>query len=278
MEILEIIREAFIFPSKNLDKLAIYIVLTFLIGILIAGGVILGILGVVSNTVYITISIILMIITIIIGFIVSGYQISIIKSGINHDENAPSFDWLNDLITGVKLTVVGIVYYIIPLIIVAIVAWAVDFPGKFMNIFQEAGIAPQNLTAMAVNNTAPVLKIPTTAAASFAASIAFIYLVAFVLIVIFSFLLIMAEARLAKAGKLADALNIIEAFKDIGRIGYGKVVSVVILSAAIGFIISGILSLIYGRVPLLSFLSIIITPYITLFAQRTIGLLYSDIA
>ena len=278
MEILEIIREAFIFPSKNLDKLAIYIVLTFLIGILIAGGVILGILGVVSNTVYITISIILMIITIIIGFIVSGYQISIIKSGINHDENAPSFDWLNDLITGVKLTVVGIVYYIIPLIIVAIVAWAVDFPGKFMNIFQEAGIAPQNLTAMVVNNTAPVLKIPTTAAASFVASIAFIYLVAFVLIVIFSFLLIMAEARLAKTGSLGKALNIIEAFKDIGRIGYGKVVSVVILSAAISFIISGILSLIYGRVPLLSFLSIIITPYITLFAQRTIGLLYSDIA
>ena len=136
MEILEIIREAFIFPSKNLDKLAIYIVLTFLIGILIAGGVILGILGVVSNTVYITISIILMIITIIIGFIVSGYQISIIKSGINHDENAPSFNWLNDLITGVKLTVVGIVYFIIRFIIVAIVAWAVDFSGKFMNILQ----------------------------------------------------------------------------------------------------------------------------------------------
>ena len=34
MEIMDIIKEAFIFPSQNIEKLAIYIALTFVIAIL----------------------------------------------------------------------------------------------------------------------------------------------------------------------------------------------------------------------------------------------------
>lgn len=39
MEIIDIIKEAFIFPSNNLEKLAIYIVLTFVMGMLVVGGI-----------------------------------------------------------------------------------------------------------------------------------------------------------------------------------------------------------------------------------------------
>lgn len=278
MEIMEIIKEAFIFPSKNLDKLAIYIALSFVIGILVAGGLVSGVFGILNNTIYIIITAILFIIAIVLGFIITGYQVSIVKSGINKDEDAPGFDWVNDLVTGIKMFIVEIVYYIIPFIIVAIVAWAVDVPGHLMNIFEQAGINPQNLTAMATNNTVPVFRIPDAAIASFGASIAIVALVAFVLLVIFLFLLTMAEARLANTGSLAEALNIFEAFKDIERIGYGKVIAVVILAVAINVVITAILSFVYGKIPQLSFLSMIVTPYIMFFAQRATGLLYSDIA
>ena len=46
MEITEIIKEAFIFPSQNLEKLAIYIVLTFVLALLAVFGVITALLGI----------------------------------------------------------------------------------------------------------------------------------------------------------------------------------------------------------------------------------------
>ena len=98
------------------------------------------------------------------------------------------------------------------------------------------------------------------------------------LLVIFTFLQTMAQARLANTGSLTEALNIFESAKDISRIGVGKVILVIILILIIIAIIQTVLSAIYGAVPILSVISIIITPYLIIFTQRSIGLLYSDIA
>ena len=57
-EIMDIIKEAFIFPSQNLEKLAIYIVLTFVMGLFIAGGVISGVFATINNSIYFVESII----------------------------------------------------------------------------------------------------------------------------------------------------------------------------------------------------------------------------
>ena len=88
----------------------------------------------------------------------------------------------------------------------------------------------------------------------------------------------MAQSRLAKTDSLGYSLNIPEAFKDIGRIGYGKVLAVVILIfiiiAVINALITGLNSYING----IGILSIIVTPYLVFFAARATGLLYSDIA
>ena len=103
-------------------------------------------------------------------------------------------------------------------------------------------------------------------------------IVAFVLFLIFMFIQTMGESRLANTGSLGDALNIPEAFKDIGRIGWGKVIAVVILiflvTAVINIIISGLNSYISG----IGIISIVVTPYLMFFAARATGLLYSDIA
>jgi len=102
--------------------------------------------------------------------------------------------------------------------------------------------------------------------------------VAVVVFVIFSFLQTMAEARLANTGSLSEALNVFEAAKDIRRIGIGKVIILVLLVIIIVAVIEMIFSALFSIIPILSILSIIIAPYLAFFAQRAVGLLYSDIA
>ena len=63
-----------------------------------------------------------LIIALIIGFVISGYQLDIVKFGINRDAGSPGIDIVRQFINGVKLFVVQIVYYIIPIIIGAILA------------------------------------------------------------------------------------------------------------------------------------------------------------
>ena len=277
MEIMDIIKEAFIFPSQNLEKLAIYIVLTFVMGLFIAGGVISGVFATINNSIYFVITAILAIIGIAIALIISGYQIGIIKSGIDQVEEAPSFDWLNDLVTGIKTLIVSIVYFIIPAIIIAIVALITNIPGQIVNIAQQAALNPANATAVA-SGSAPVATISDAAAASLITSFAITGIIALVLIIIFAFLATMGTARLANTGSLSEAVNVVEAFKDITRIGVGKVIAVILLSIIVVAIINGILGYVYGQIPQLSIISVIVTPYLVFFTNRVTGLLYSDIA
>ena len=277
MEIMDIIKDAFVFPSQNLEKLVIYIVLTFVMGLLFVGGAVSGIFAVANNSIYFVITAILAIIAICIAFIISGYQIGIIKTGIDQVEDAPGFDWKNDLITGIKALIVSIVYFIIPAIIIAIVALVTNIPGQIMDIVQQAAVSPANTTAVASGAT-PIATISDAAAMSLFSSIAITGIVALILIIIFAFLATMANARLANTSSLSEAVNVVEAFKDITRIGVGKVIAVILLSIIIVAVIQGILGYLYGRVPQLSIISVIVTPYWTFFTNRVSGLLYSDIA
>lgn len=276
MEIMEIIKEAMVFPSNDLAKLAIYIVLAIVAGLLAAIGLVLVALGIADSPLWAIIGIILFIAGLVVGFIILGYQISIIKTGIEHTESAPEFDWRGNLITGIKYFVVNIVYLIIPAIIVLIVAWATNLFGLAYDMFYKMAMAsmtaPANTTVV-INDVVPQSQIIQLGTAMIITGI-----VAFVLFVIFGIILTMAQSRLAKTDGLGDALNIPEAFKDIGRIGYGKVIAVVILIFVIIGVINAILNGLNGYINGLGILSIIVTPYLTFFSARATGLLYSDIA
>ena len=196
---------------------------------------------------------------------------------IDHDEEAPEFDWKNDLIIGVKKLIIDIVYMIIPAIFIVIVAFITNIPGQILDISQQAALSSANATAVATAS-APLVTISDAAAASLFTSIAITGLVALVLIIIFAFLLTMGESRLANTGSLSEALNIVEAYKDITRIGIGKVVAVVLLIIIVIAVINGILGYVYGQIPQLSIISVLVAPYLMFFQQRATGLLYSDIA
>ena len=278
MEIMEIIKDAFVFPSNNLEKLAIYIVLTVVVGLLIGGGILMGVFSTMDAGYLAIIGIILFIIGIILALIMSGYQLGILKSGIDLNDEAPAFDWKNDLINGLKVLVVSIVYFIIPAIIVMIIGLVTNVPGNFMKIINEATVAPANATAMANSTGIAMDAVSQSTIAAFGTSLAVTAIVAFVLFIIFAFIQTMGQARLANTGSLGQALNIPEAAKDITRIGVGKVIAVILLVVIIVAVINAILGYLYGQVSQLSILSLIVTPYLAFFTQRASGLLYSDIA
>ena len=277
MEIMEIIKEGFIFPSNNLEKLAIYIVLTFAIGILmIVGSVFVG-LAADSNAGYIILAVIFAIAGILLALIISGYQIKIIKAGIDREEKVEGFDWKEDFITGIKYLIVSIVYFIIPMIVTVLMALVTNIPGQFLDIVEKAAVTPANATA-AANATAPVITVSDSAITALGSSIAITAIVAIVVFIIFAFLETMGEARLANTGSLGEAVNFSEAFNDLKKVGVGKVFAVVIIVFVIILVINGILGYIYGQIPYLSIISVVVTPYLMFFSRRVVGTLYSEIA
>ena len=278
MEILDIIQESFIFPSKNLDKLAIYIVLMFVVGLLIGGGIVLAILSIDNQIILAIVGFILFILGIIGSFIVSGYQLGILKSGIDQVDEAPAFEWKNDFINGIKVLIVNIVYFIIPAIIVLIIGLITNIPGNIAKVAQEAVVTPANATAMANSTGIATQQISEAAMSGLLSSLAITGIIAIILFIIFAFLATMGLSRLANTGSLGEALNVREAFNDLTRIGVGKVIAVILLSVIVVSVIQAILGYVYGQIPQLSILSLIVTPYLAFFTQRATGLLYSDIA
>ena len=278
MEITEIIKEAFIFPSQNLEKLAIYIVLTFVLALLAVFGVITALLGINDGSFYFVLTFIFLILGIIVALIITGYQVGVLKSGIDHDESAPSLELKNDFITGLKMLAVSIVYFIIPAIVGWIMVFITNIPGQIMDIVQKTAVSQANATAVAGSSSTVVTGVSDAAMASLAGSITVSALVTLVVFIIFAFLQAMGESRLANTGDLGEAINIPEAFRDITRIGVGKVLAVILLIVIIILVIQAVLGYLYGQIPYLSILGIIVTPYLAFFSQRAIGLLYSEIA
>ena len=216
------------------------------------------------------------IISILIGWVLSGYLISVIKSGIELNEDVPDFEWWDNFITGFDNFIVSIVYFIIPAFIFVVVGYLTNVYGNIMAVAME--IVSQTQNAYFGTSSSIAYDALSQAFVNLAVSLSITLTVAIILFIIFSFLQTMAEARLANTGSLSEALNVFEAARDITRIGASKVIVLIILLIVIVTVIEMVLSAVYSYVPILSILSIIISPYLIFFTQRAIGLLYSDIA
>ena len=277
MNIIGIIKNAFVFPSKNMKSLGIFIILSLVTGILTLVGVATSILGHLGSGDLIVLGGICLIVSGLVELVKSGYQISIIKSGINFDNSAPNFVWWDNFNTGFDNLIVSIVYFVIPAFIVLIVGYITNIYGKILMVAQECFVQLFNVLIMGASTDLAINSI-SGSLLSLVISLSITITVALILFVIFSFFQIMAEARLANTGDLKEALNIFEAAKDISRIGVKKVIAVIILVILITAIINSILTVIFSYVPILAILSIIVTPYLLFFTKRAVGLLYSDIA
>ncbi|MBQ9159822.1 MAG: DUF4013 domain-containing protein [Methanobrevibacter sp.] len=124
MNISEIISDALVYPFNNIKALVIYIILGIIAGIVAGGTVVAMAAGIAANNTLAAAGsgIIGLIIALIISFVISGYGLDVIKYGINRDAGSPGLDFMRQFVNGVKLLVVNIVYFIVPIIIGAILA------------------------------------------------------------------------------------------------------------------------------------------------------------
>lgn len=275
MDVIEIIKDAFVFPSKDIRMLLIYELLAVLAAGFSVIGTLVYVLGFVNPECFLWGGM-AVIISILIGWVLSGYLISVIKSGIELNEDVPDFEWWDNFITGFNNFIVSIVYFIIPAFIVVVVGYLTNVYGNIMAVAME--IVSQTQNAYLGTSSSIAYDALSQAFVNLAVSLSITLTVAIILFIIFSFLQTMAEARLANTGSLSEALNVFEAARDITRIGASKVIVLIILLIVIVTVIEMVLSAVYSYVPILSILSIIISPYLIFFTQRAIGLLYSDIA
>ena len=81
MDIIEIIKDAFVFPSKDLKLLLIYELLSIVAAVFLTIGILVYVLGFVNPECFLWGGI-AVIISMVIGWVLSGYLISIIKSGM----------------------------------------------------------------------------------------------------------------------------------------------------------------------------------------------------
>ena len=277
MNITEIIKDAFLFPSKNMERFAVYLVLSVLMTVFILGGTLVYPWGFFNVDNY-AIGGIYLVIALVIGFFISGYHLKVIKSGIELDDEVPVFELGENFLGGFEITIISVFYFIIQAFIIAVAVLATNVFGNAIATVQEIRLQIFNVFFM-VNSADIAVDAISNAVFNFIISLAITIAVALIVFLIFSILQSASQARLANTDSLKYALNIFEALKDIKRIGIVKVLLLVLLVLVIIAVMGIIFIILFNYLPLaVSVIYIILVPYIALAIQRLIGLAYSDIA
>ncbi|WP_458402608.1 DUF4013 domain-containing protein [Methanobrevibacter sp.] len=237
MNVVDIISDSIRYPFSDITKFLIVAVIALLAGLSSLSEP-LGI-----NNFFLVM--IFAIISIIFSLILSGYGLDVIRNGIVGSDEIPAVDFMKNLIDGIKVLIISLVYFLIPIIISLIVFMFFGVIGTGLNHIGAATIV------------AVVIAV-----------------IAFIAFAIFE---IIAIARFAKTGEFGDAFALGEVIEDVRRIGIGNI----ILFLIIFFVIAIIVLIVSVFIALIPFIGIVIAQllvggFIELFYNRGIGLLYSQ--
>ncbi|WP_413825037.1 MULTISPECIES: DUF4013 domain-containing protein [unclassified Methanobrevibacter] len=203
-------------------------------------------------------SIILGIVMILLGILATGYDYRVIKEAINKNNFLPKFNnFLLMFIEGLKITVVEIAYDILPIILLVTGFYIMTYGGIFLTI------------------------------GSILSCVGIICAILMVLIQIMAINHMIAnDGKITFAFKVKDILNIINSISWIRYIGalFMLVIICVIIGIAASMIISFIMlgvMMISSQVILTSLVTLVImglfiTPFLSLFCDRTLGSLYNE--
>lgn len=268
MDIAELFKDSLTYPTKDWNKLLIFgvlIVILSIVDILRTFGIVpiqqqpggISILAVIS-----------VILAVALILIVFGYTLSITRKTINNvDGDVPALDLVKNVIDGIKVLILNIVYYIIPVIITFIVALAT---GALSYIYQ---MIPYYMMYGSAASSAMPQELVTSASISFL----LVFLVGGILFLIFGLLLLVAKAVLAETESLAKAINMVDVFKKIGEISWGNYIIWLILMLILLFVI-GFFTGIISIIPFIGIIIalLIIKPYVDMFFARALGLIYNE--
>ncbi|WP_407414556.1 DUF4013 domain-containing protein [Methanobrevibacter sp.] len=276
MEFGEIFSNALKYPISDYQKLLILGVIFVVINL---PNVLLG-----FNIRSRELSLVWIVISLVLNLIVLGYGLSVIKGAINLNDEIPDFDWVKNLVDGVKSFLVMFIYYLIPSIIVLIIGFS-SF-GSFFNAIPSTVFAPiQNITTPQSVANVPAAtwqqmfsSIPAEAWSTLATGLAITAVIGIILFLIFGIFEIIAVCRLAKYDSFGEAFSFGEIFENVKEIGFLKLIGFYIVLV----IISSIIGIVTGLISGIPFVGMIIgylvgKSYNLLFRSRAIGLLYSDV-
>lgn len=203
------------------------------------------------------------IIDLILGFIISGYALSIIKDTIKGLNIIPKFKWKNNFIMGIKYFILNIIYAIIPTIIVLLILFVTGFFDFVPSLISYYQMGNADITISLAQNSSYLFLI--------------ISIVAAILFIIFGILCTIAECRLAINGSIYDGLKIKEIINDLSNIGWGNFIVWGIILLIILFIISIIYSFV-AYIPIIGFFIslLLISPFMVMFIARATGLMYAS--
>ena len=121
---MEIMKDALGYPLQNIKALVLYLILGIILGVVVALTISAIVVGISDNNVLAVfgLGIIGILISLFLAFVIAGYGLDIVKYGIERNASAPGIDIVRQSFNGVKLLVVDLVYYIIPIIIAVILA------------------------------------------------------------------------------------------------------------------------------------------------------------
>ena len=264
--LIDLFKEALVYPTKDYKALVIFGVI-FLIAnlssVLIAwnieiNGSVISLLAIVSLILY---------------FVTEGYILSVLKETINHGDEIPALNILENFIDGLKLLVVQIVYYIIPTIIILLVGWISGTYSAMAEVLAFIG----NTISDTVDPSMAISAVPQDLWAPLFTGLAITGIVAIILYLIFGLLLEIAMCRLAKYGDIGEAINFKEVIADIQAIGIGRFIAWFIIL----FICALVLGFVLGIITAIPYIGILVAflvgaPFIALFGARALGNLYAD--
>ncbi len=266
MNLREIIMDAIKYPISDTRKFLIFCVLIILMSL----STILPSYGVENDT----LSIILSLVTLVVSFIVLGYSVDVVKGGTEGENTLPDFDYVKQFVIGIKAMILEIIYFIIPIIIVIIVASASGLFSSFTDIVYASINAISN---NATNLTMITAAIPQSAINTFTNALTVTLIVAIILFIIFSLMSFTGLVRFAKTGSGVEGLRFRKIFRDMSSIGFIKIIVTLIVI----YLIALALSVVIGIIGLIPYVGVFIgtfigVPFILLFLYRAVGLLYAD--
>ena len=266
MNLREIIIDAIKYPISDTRKFLIFCALISLMSL----STILPSYGFNNDTV----SLILSIVTLIVSFIVLGYSVEVIKGGTEGNDTLPDFDYVKQFVIGIKAFILDMIYFIIPAVIVIIVASA---SGLFTSFTEIVYASIDAIADGASNFTMIMAAIPQSTMATFTNALTVTLIVAIIVFIIFSLMAVTGLVRFAKSGSGTEGLRFKEILKDMSKIGFVKIIVTLIVIYIIAVALAVVIGLI-GLIPDIGvFIGIFVgVPFIILFLYRAIGLLYAD--
>ena len=236
MSISKVIKDAVTYPildKKNWMIVGVFLIICNLINVFMnlnRNGLI-AIIGLIAITVII--------------IILFGFNLSVTEYTIKGKTDYPKFNLTKNFMDGIKVVILGIIYYLIPTIITLIIAWLsglfttlpqivntlINSPGSTQTITSNG----LRVSTIMVNNLTSTIS--QSVLNSFINGIVITSVCAIILLFIMTLFIFIGTGRMAETGSLKEGLAFKAIIKKIGSIGWGKYIAILIIFLIIIFIL-----------------------------------------